>query len=280
MGSCAAGSRSMEKGQDGAARILPCGERWAGGGRQSAVAQRPPMAPDRVIVDPFDPVTRPIIVAPSILSADFGRLADEVRAVDEAGADWIHVDVMDGRFVPNITIGPVVVEAVRKATAKPVDVHLMIVEPERYIEDFARAGADHLLVHCEPSSTIHLHRTLASIRDLGKTAGVVLNPATPLSLIEYVLDLCGVVLIMTVNPGFGGQQFLPEMLPKIRALRRICDDRGLDPVIEVDGGLSGANAWQVRDAGATAIVAGSHVFHAPDYPAAIAAIRNSACSRP
>ncbi|HXO90207.1 MAG TPA: ribulose-phosphate 3-epimerase [Stellaceae bacterium] len=237
------------------------------------------MAPDRVIGDPFDPMTRPIIVAPSILSADFGRLADEVRAVDEAGADWIHVDVMDGRFVPNITIGPVVVEAVRKATAKPVDVHLMIVEPERYIEDFARAGADHLLVHCEPSSTIHLHRTLASIRDLGKTAGVVLNPATPLSLIEYVLDLCGVVLIMTVNPGFGGQQFLPEMLPKIRALRRICDDRGLDPVIEVDGGLSGANAWQVRDAGATAIVAGSHVFHAPDYAAAIAAIRNSACSR-
>jgi ribulose-phosphate 3-epimerase len=222
---------------------------------------------------------QPILVAPSILAADFTRLGEEVRAVDAAGADWIHVDVMDGRFVPNITIGPVVVEAVRKATAKPVDVHLMIVEPERYIEDFARAGADHLLVHCEPSSTIHLHRTLSSIRDLGKTAGVVLNPATPLSLIEYVLDLCGVVLIMTVNPGFGGQQFLPEMLPKIRALRRICDERGLDPVIEVDGGLSGANAWQVRDAGATAIVAGSHVFHAPDYAAAIAAIRDSACSR-
>src|SRR6202045_3274126 len=219
---------------------------------------------------------RPIIVAPSILSADFGRLADEVRAVDEAGADWIHVDVMDGRFVPNITIGPVVVEAVRKATAKPVDVHLMIVEPERYLEDFARAGADHLLVHCEPSSTIHLHRTLAHIRDLGKTAGVVLNPATPLSLIEYVLEFCGVVLIMTVNPGFGGQQFLPEMLPKIRALRRLCDERGLDPVIEVDGGLSGANAWQVIDAGATAIVAGSAVFGAADYAAAIAAIRHSA----
>jgi ribulose-phosphate 3-epimerase len=175
------------------------------------------MAPDRVISDPFDPMTRQIIVSPSILSADFGRLAAEVRAVDEAGADWIHVDVMDGRYVPNITIGPVVVEAVRKATAKPVDVHLMIVEPERYLEDFARAGADHLLVHCEPSSTIHLHRTLAHICDLGKTAGVVLNPATPLTLIEYVLEFCGVVLIMTVNPGFGGQQFLPEMLPKIRA---------------------------------------------------------------
>jgi ribulose-phosphate 3-epimerase len=129
-------------------------------------------------------MTRPIIVAPSVLSADFGRLAEEVRAVDVAGADWIHVDVMDGRFVPNITIGPIVVEAVRKATTKPVDVHLMIVEPERYLDDFAQAGADHLLVHCEPSSTIHLHRTLAHIRDLGKIAGVVLNPATPLSLFE------------------------------------------------------------------------------------------------
>jgi ribulose-phosphate 3-epimerase len=220
-------------------------------------------------------MNRPTIVAPSILSADFGRLGEEVRAVDEAGADWIHIDVMDGRFVPNITIGAVVVEAVRKATAKPVDVHLMIVEPERFLDDFARAGADHLLVHCEPSSTIHLHRTLAHIRDLGKTAGVVLNPATPLSLIEYVLDLCSVVLIMTVNPGFGGQQFLPAMLPKIRALRRLCDERGFDPVIEVDGGLSGENAWQVLDAGANAIVAGSHVFHATDYATAIASIRSS-----
>ena len=220
-------------------------------------------------------MSRPVIVSPSILSADFGRLAEEVRAVDEAGADWIHVDVMDGRFVPNITIGPVVVEAVRKATAKPVDIHLMIVEPERYLDDFARAGADHLLVHCEPSSTIHLHRTLSHVRDLGKIAGVVLNPATPLSQIEYVLELCGVVLIMTVNPGFGGQQFLPEMLPKIRALRTLCGKRGLDPIIEVDGGLSGENTWRVREAGATAIVAGSHIFHAPDYARAIADIRRS-----
>jgi ribulose-phosphate 3-epimerase len=218
---------------------------------------------------------RPIIVAPSILSANFGRLGEEVRAVDAAGADWIHVDVMDGRFVPNITIGPVVVEAVRKATTNPVDVHLMIVEPERYVDNFARAGADHLIVHCEPSATIHLHRTLSHIRDLGKTAGVVLNPATPLSQIEYVLELCGIVLIMTVNPGFGGQNFLPEMLPKIRALRQLCDERGLDPVIEVDGGLNGENAWQVIDAGANAIVAGSHVFHAADYARAIASIRGS-----
>jgi ribulose-phosphate 3-epimerase len=224
-------------------------------------------------------MARPVIVAPSILSADFGRLADEVQAVDSAGGDWIHVDVMDGRFVPNLTIGPVVVAAVRKATTKPVDVHLMIVEPEHYLDDFAKAGADHLLVHCEPTATIHLHRSLSQIRDLGKVAGVVLNPATPLSQIEYVLHLCGIVLVMTVNPGFGGQEFLPEMLPKIAALRRLCDERGLDPVIEVDGGLSGDNAWRVLDAGANAIVAGSAVFHAPDYARAIAAIRNSGRSR-
>jgi ribulose-phosphate 3-epimerase len=217
----------------------------------------------------------PVIISPSILSADFGRLDEEVRAVDEAGADWIHVDVMDGRFVPNLTIGPIVVEAIRKATKKPFDVHLMMVEPERYVEDFAKAGADHILVHCEPSSTVHLHRTLSHIRDIGKTAGTVLNPGTPLALIEYVLDLCEIVLIMTVNPGFGGQKFLPGMLPKIRALRKMCDERGLNTIIEVDGGVGGGNAWQVLEAGANAIVAGSAVFDAPDYAKAIAAIRNS-----
>jgi ribulose-phosphate 3-epimerase len=221
----------------------------------------------------------PPIVAPSILSADFARLGEEVRAIVAAGADWVHVDVMDGRFVPNITIGPVVVEAVRKITDKPLDVHLMIVEPEHYLDAFAKAGADHLLVHCEASATIHLHRTLSHIRDIGKQAGVVLNPGTSLTQIEEVLDLCDIVLVMTVNPGFGGQKFIPTMLHKIRTLRRLCDERGLDTIIEVDGGLSGANAWQVVEAGANAIVAGSAVFGAPDYAKAISAIRHSAAPK-
>ena len=221
----------------------------------------------------------PIVVAPSILSADFARLGEEVRTADAAGGDWIHVDVMDGRFVPNLSIGPVVVSAVRKATKKPIDVHLMMVEPERYLDAFAEAGADHLLVHCEPSSTVHLHRTLGHIRDLGKVAGVVLNPATGLDQIEHVLDLVGIVLVMTVNPGFSGQKFIASMLPKIAALRDLCQKRGLDTIIEVDGGLGGDNAWQVIDAGATAIVAGSAVFTAPDYAKAIAAIRHSAAPR-
>lgn len=216
-----------------------------------------------------------IIVAPSILSADFGRLAEEVRAVDDAGADWIHVDVMDGRFVPNISVGPGVVEAVRRATGKPLNVHLMIVEPERYLEAFSRAGADHLLVQAEPGATTHLHRTLSRIRELGRKAGVVLDPATPIEMIEYVLPLCDVVLVMTVNPGFGGQSFLPEMLPKISKLRRLCDERGLYPVIEVDGGQNAAHAREAVQAGAAAIVAGSAVFGSPDYAKAISAIRES-----
>jgi ribulose-phosphate 3-epimerase len=187
---------------------------------------------------------------------------------------------MDGRFVPNITVGPAVIQAVRRATAKPLNVHLMIMEPERFLEDFVRAGADHLLVHAEPSSTLHLHRVLSRIRELGKKAGVVLDPASPIAFVEHVLDLCDVVLVMTVNPGFAGQEFLPEMLPKIRALRRICESRGLHPWIEVDGGQNAENAWRAVEAGADAIVAGSAIFKSADYAAAIAEIRKNALRNP
>jgi ribulose-phosphate 3-epimerase len=223
---------------------------------------------------------KPVVISPSILSADFSRLGAEVEAVDKAGADWIHVDVMDGRFVPNITIGPLVVKAIRPVTSKPLDVHLMIVEPEKYVEDFAKAGADIISVHAEHNASPHLHRTLCQIRELGKKAGVVLNPSTPLELIEYVLDVSDLILIMSVNPGFGGQSFIPSAVDKIRKLRQMCDDRGLDPWIEVDGGVKSNNAWQVLEAGANAIVAGSAVFNAQDYAQAISDIRHSKRPQP
>lgn len=211
-------------------------------------------------------------VAPSILSADFGRLAEEVKAVEAAGADYVHVDVMDGRFVPNITIGPVVVQAVKKATSLPLDVHLMIVEPEKYLEDFAKAGAAILAVHAETCP--HLNRTLQQIRSLGVKPSVVINPSTPLSAIEEVLTEVDQVLLMSVNPGFGGQAFIPSTVDKVRRLRAMLDAKGLSKVdIEVDGGIAPDTAKQVVAAGATVLVAGNAVFRSQDYAAAIAALK-------
>ncbi|HQY60430.1 MAG: ribulose-phosphate 3-epimerase [Myxococcales bacterium] len=213
-------------------------------------------------------------VAPSILSADFARLGEEVRALEAAGADWIHVDVMDGRFVPNITLGPPVVAALRKVTRLPLDCHLMIVEPERYVEAFAEAGADTISVHAEAST--HLHRTLSHIRSLGKRAGVVLNPSTDEHALRYVLEVTDLVLVMTVNPGFGGQSFIEPALPKIERVRRLIDAQGLAIDLEVDGGVHRGNAQRVVDAGADVLVAGNAVFSAPSYAEAIAALRSPA----
>jgi ribulose-phosphate 3-epimerase len=201
-----------------------------------------------------------VLIAPSILSADFGRLAEEVQAVEAAGADWIHVDVMDGRFVPNITIGPLVVRAVRAATRLPVDVHLMIVEPERYVSAFAEAGADRISVHVEASP--HLHRTLQQIKSTGARAGVVLNPHTTEESIRHVLPDLDLILVMSVNPGFGGQRFIPSSIAKLGALRQAIDRAGLDIVLEVDGGIAPSTARDVVAAGARVLVAGSAVFDA------------------
>ncbi len=217
-------------------------------------------------------MTNRVRVASSILSADFGRLHEEVRAVEQAGADLIHIDVMDGRFVPNITVGPLIVEAVKRATSLPLDVHLMIVEPEKYVDAFAKAGATTITVHQEACP--HLHRVLEQIRDAGARPSVVLNPSTPLSSIEEVLSEVEQVLIMSVNPGFGGQRFIPSTVSKVRRLREILDGRGLHQVdIEVDGGINPTTAREVVAAGASVLVAGNAIFKSPDYKAAIAALR-------
>ena len=217
-----------------------------------------------------------IKIAPSILSADFSRLGEDIQAVDRAGADYIHVDVMDGHFVPNITIGPLVVDALRRVTDKPLDVHLMIENPDLYINAFATAGADIITVHQE--AVPHLHRTVQLIKSLGKKAGISLNPATPVETLDVILDELDLVLVMSVNPGFGGQSFIPSALDKIRALRQRITERGLATEIEVDGGVKIDNIRQVVAAGADVLVAGSAVFNTNDYTATISALRENANS--
>ncbi len=214
-----------------------------------------------------------IKISPSILSADFARLGAEIRTVEQAGADYIHVDVMDGHFVPNITIGAPVVQALRDVTALPLDVHLMIENPDLYIPDFAAAGADIITIHQE--AVPHMHRTIQLIHSLGKKAGVSINPATPASVLEVIIDEVDLVLVMSVNPGFGGQSFIPAMLKKITQLRSMIEHSGREIELEVDGGVKVDNIAEIAAAGADVFVAGSAVFNAPDYTAAITALRQN-----
>jgi ribulose-phosphate 3-epimerase len=217
---------------------------------------------------------QPVRIAPSILSADFARLGEEVRALEAAGADYIHIDVMDGHFVPNLSIGPMVVKALRPHTALPFDVHLMLSPVDPYIPAFVEAGADIVTVHAEAGP--HLHRTLQLVRDAGAKAGVALNPASPASLLDGVLGMLDLVLVMSVNPGFGGQAFIPEVLPKIERIRAMIDASGLPIDLEVDGGIKPGTARRVVEAGADVLVAGNAVFAEPDYAAAIRALRADA----
>lgn len=217
---------------------------------------------------------RRITIAPSLLAADFGRLREEVAAIEAAGADWLHLDVMDGHFVPNISFGPVLLAALRKHTRLPFDVHLMITPVDPFLQAFVDAGADHITLH--PEAGPHLHRSLQTIRGLGRKAGIVLNPATPLDTVAWTLDLVDIILVMSVNPGFGGQVFLPSQLPKIAALRRMIDDSGHSIALAVDGGITARTAPSVIAAGADTLIAGTAVFGAPDYAAAIRDLRSPA----
>ena len=215
-------------------------------------------------------------IAPSILSADFTKLGEEIKAVEKAGADYIHIDVMDGHFVPNITIGPMIVRAIRRITELPLDVHLMILQPDMFIDEFAEAGANIISVHAEV--LIHLHRTIQYIRGKGVRTAVSLNPATPLDVLEYVIEDLDMVVLMTVNPGFENQEFIPEVIPKVKQLREMVKKTGLDIDIEVDGGINSETIGHVSSAGANVFVAGSAIFYTKDYPQTIQLMRERMCA--